>query len=544
MSDIGASEEYPPRQPPSIQRQRQGRHPFQERNRNHFPGLDQILGSSDLKPRFSTFQPLFQQQRQDMSSASNRSVCSSQNVSLMDMSIGARASMTEHLRHIAKFGFDDSPNLHLEDQQHQHQQQKHPNDDEWNQLLDGISWTGADDSFVNMAPILTFHDERCDSIEVTADVSSDFFNSSRIYQLSTPEKNKNRTQAVTTRSRDVSQYVESDSGSAHDSEGSTMMHMFKAAMNLNVSEVVADDRESSFVSFSGVDVSRISGVNDSFADTRRSPDRSGDFFHPFGMSTPSGPGRTDISFSTPGSSDHQPLPSMTFLSPASSFFMSPQKSHFHKRVGGSDNINTLLLSPIAAKAGYIAGKMLRGPPGESMFKSTDRFPDLASDGGAIALESLGIEDIQDQTPSQTANVSEIDIQIHSIARLENSAMSDGNDFCSSSHKNSIGGGFGYQAGSSSSNSVGPHHSPMDRRRFRTVVPHRVFIDEPSDFPEQADDSFSVPSSNTGTTTSMDESNVPLRWTSLLESFDEVAGGRSRQGVNGRTERRVKSSLRI
>ena len=542
---MGASEEYPPRRPPSIQRQRQGRHPFQEMNRNHFPGLDNILGSTDLKPRFSTSQPLFQPQRQEISSATNRSVCSSQNVSLMDMSIGARASMTEHLRHIAKFGFDNSPDLQIMDQQNQQQQQQqHLIDDEWNQLLDGISWTGADDSFNNMAPILTFHDDGYDSIEVTADVSSDFFNSSRIYQLSTPEKNKNRTLAVTTRSRDVSQYVESDSGSAHDSEESTMMHMFKAAMNLNVSEVVADDRETSFVSFSGVDVSRISGVNESFIDARRSPDRSGDFFHPFGMSTPSGPGRRDVSFSTPGSSDHQQLPTMTLLSPASLFHSSPRKSKFHQRVGHCDQINTLLLSPIAAKAGYIAGKMLRGLPEESVFKSTDRFPELSSDGGTIALEGLGIDDLQNQTPNQISNVSEIDIQIHSFARLDDSEMSDGDDVCSSSHKNDSGVRVGYQAGSFSSNSVKPHHSPVDRRRFRTVVPHRVFIDEPSDFPEQADDSFSIPSSNTGTTTGMDDSSAPYRWTSLLESFDEVAGGSSKPYLERRKERRVPSSLRM
>ena len=63
-------------------------------------------------------------------------------------------------------------------------------------------------------------------------------------------------------------------------------------------------------------------------------------------------------------------------------------------------------------------------------------------------------------------------------------------------------------------------SSEDRRRYRTVVPARVFMDEPENFPIQ-DDSFSSRSA-TATSTSDDSgesslSRLPAR--SLLVSFD-------------------------
>jgi hypothetical protein len=488
MSDYGGAP-LPNPPPPRRRRPRQGaRHPFPELDRNNFPGLDPVLKSLH-----------------DETPAANRSVCSSHNASLMDMSIGARASMTEHLRHIAKFGLDGG----APDEQ---QQQLHPSDEEWNQLLDGseASWAnGIDDSFANMASNLIVQDE-LDSIEVIADVSIDFFNSSRIYQLSTPEKNKNVIRAVTTRSTDASPFEESESGSANESEGSAMMHMFKAALNLNVSAVVADDRESSFVSFSGVDVSRISGgLNDSFGDPRRSPDQSVDCFHPFDVATPSRTGRRDFSFSTPGRSEHnQLLPSLRMSPPSSLFAASPAKPSSHS----GDNVNGWCLSPIAATAGRLAGKALR----RDVVKSPDQFPDMSDEGGGVILGDM--DDLQGASPIPITNLS--GFQINSLLHLDDSILSE-DKLCQSRNTKDSGGGSsrGYRAGNSGS--VKPHHTPLDRRLFRTVVPHRVFMDEPSDFPEQADDSFSIPSKNTSNTSS-DESNTRFRSTSLLQSFDDAA----------------------
>lgn len=485
MSDCnGAPLPDPPR--PRRRRPRQVvRHPFQELDRNNFPSLDPVLKSLH-----------------DETAADSRSVCSSQNTSLMDMSIGARGSMTEHLRQIAKFGLDVSA-------PDEEQQELNPSDEEWNQLLDGSQANGIDDSFANTGLNLTIQDE-VDSIEVIADVS-DFFNSSRIYQLSTPEKNKNVIPAVTTRSIDASPFEEFESGSATESEGFAMMHMFKAALNLNVSAVVADDRESSFVSFSGVDVSRISGgLNDSFGDPRRSPDQSVDFSHPFYVATPSRTGRTDFSFSTPGRSEHnQLLPSLR-MSPTSSLFVtSPAKPSSHS----GHNFNGSCLSQTAATAGRLAGQVLQ----RDIVKSPDLFPDMSDEGCGVTLGDM--DDLHRASPIPITNL--LEFQVNSLLHLDDSVLSEDKK-CQSSNTTKENGSVGsrlYKAGNSGS--VKPHHTPLDVRRFRTVVPHRVFIDEPSDFPEQADDSFSIPSKNTSTSSS-DEFSNRFRSTSLLQSFDDAA----------------------
>ena len=520
MSDHEAPSEDAPRRPPSIRRPRMpSRLPFQDMGRDNFPGLDEVLGTGGLKP-----QPPPQQQA--ATDPANRSVCSSVDASLMDMSIGARASMTEHLRHIAKFGFDDSPH-HVSDLQSP--QQLHPSDDEWNLLLDGnsshASWgTRVDDSFANTEVASQLVE--AESIEVFADVSSDFFNSSRVYQLATPEKNKNSNpKKVTTRSRNASQCEDSETGSAQESDGSTMIHMFKTAMSLNDSAVVTEDPESSFLSFCGVDVSRISATNDSFTDARRSPDISMEFFSPFDIETPSRAARRDISFSTPGRTEHVQLTPPRMSPTCSSLKSPPISTRHHNRAVDREKFANLGLSPIAARAGHIAANVLRRTNDAKKLKSPDRFPDLSSDGSA---PMLGDVELCGEIQKNVANLSAILIQPHSdIHLLDVSTLSEEHEFSASINKySSSGSSISKNQTESSSSSIRRRHlTPKDRRRFRTVVPHRVFIDEPSDFPDQADDSFSVPSTNVATASSTDDSSDDLPSTSLLRSFDDVAEDR-------------------
>jgi hypothetical protein len=78
------------------------RNPFLEQERNHFPDFEVALTSG---PIFTTVNDEDNEDDQQCSFV-DHSVCSGGTSSILKMSIGARAALNEHLRHVAKYGID------------------------------------------------------------------------------------------------------------------------------------------------------------------------------------------------------------------------------------------------------------------------------------------------------------------------------------------------------------------------------------------------------------------------------------------------------
>lgn len=227
--------------------------PFSQNGRdgknNNYPGLDHV------------FSP-------------DRSIISPP--SELNMSIGARAAINEHARHIAKYGLDgfgdsSSPSLTQQDNSIVGK------DDEWERLMNGTSISHASFSSTFIGESSKFH-----TLNTTFDQSSDFFNSSRVAMLRTPEKNKAkvdeasrlaRLECVGTSSggRDIN-YSESLSGSANGSDNfdqSGMIGLFNAAMRFRDKVDfedspfqpfdVGDEEQDSLVSYQEPNLSMISG---------------------------------------------------------------------------------------------------------------------------------------------------------------------------------------------------------------------------------------------------------------------------------------------
>jgi hypothetical protein len=208
---------------------------------SNFPSLDDFLQSGiQHQSHNSGFNNDHHVARiPDYSITSNDDISLASNANL---SIGARASLNEHLRHVGRFGIDNSldnteNDRNIVEPAVAYAQPTNPLDVVWNKLVetsvdffDPSSHSGSD----QQTPVDTGHgdelnihdlsiiscsqsvqeamnppsfqyqkiihkedeDEEC--IEVLTDLSaSDYFNSSRVQLLRTPPKNENRTQSVT-----------------------------------------------------------------------------------------------------------------------------------------------------------------------------------------------------------------------------------------------------------------------------------------------------------------------------------------------------------
>ena len=169
------------------------RNPFIQRYRDNFPGLDRALGLDDdhdhRRAQHEQHGSFYDDRvSPDQSICSHQTSSSLQNSSL-NMSIGARAALNEHLRQVALHGIDgqQSPtdtSLSFE---------RLPQDEVWDRLMDGnlsITSTSSPTLIDRLQAVVSISEDGEETVEVVADTSSDFFNSSRIWQLSTPEKNK------------------------------------------------------------------------------------------------------------------------------------------------------------------------------------------------------------------------------------------------------------------------------------------------------------------------------------------------------------------
>jgi hypothetical protein len=272
--------------------QRRHRYPLQDlrvnpfaHNEQSYPGLDHAF-----KTLPSSTSPLSPDRSSSVISA---------HPSDLNMSIGARAAITEHTRHIARYGLDgESPTLtpssspnqsdaysnNHQQQRQEHQHQEHHHSDEWDRLMDGTSMSHA-----SFSSTFIFENSKNQTLNITCDQSSDFFNSSRVALLATPEKNKAKVDEASRLARlggiglrrngngegiCLHSHLESISGSSEVSDSrdqSGMIGLFNAAMKFgekndhNVCNSIIerygdedDEEQESFVSYQEPNLSLLS----------------------------------------------------------------------------------------------------------------------------------------------------------------------------------------------------------------------------------------------------------------------------------------------
>jgi hypothetical protein len=199
--------------------------------------------------------------------------------SSLNMSIGARASLNEHLRHVQKYGLDTST-VQVDDAP---QHAINPLDEEWDRLVESRDSPHNSNNSSSLEDTVLHESATSEvgheSIEVMTNVSIDYFNSSRVNLLRTPTKNRSRRfNAVSSRGDETSFNQSSllddddDDDESDAGESVTMLRMF-AGVGLSPRKLTPPDQ--SFASFSALDISRIS--NDGIeggGGLRRSPDCS------------------------------------------------------------------------------------------------------------------------------------------------------------------------------------------------------------------------------------------------------------------------------
>ena len=325
--------------------------PFRTKERLHCPPLDEAFRCSDPDHRrrkgyshppppssSSLVVAAVEEPDNIMMGEEEIEVDSSSSFLDLDLSIGARAALDEHLRHVARFGIDDddveddvvengdhdgncrlleheaegagvgeerigsfaaSASVGSQIQQHKHHTHAQPTlrdplDDRWERLLNDSeagtpnasfflpgeeeAGSGTDRPSEEAGPGTTtatveMHDG--EAIEVLADLSTDYFNSSRVNLLMTPEKNRLRPPAVTRRrgehSLDTSSSVVTDVSSSflvhnshHDNDNDDNIDDSPSPPSGG-----ADDSFASRAHF-GLDVSRISSAESSHSHSHHS----------------------------------------------------------------------------------------------------------------------------------------------------------------------------------------------------------------------------------------------------------------------------------
>lgn len=273
--------------------------------KNNFPGLDAIFKrNSPPEHRTSNDNDNDNDNRNyDKGGSSNLSISSPDRSSIfaptdLNMSIGARAAIYEHTRHVSKYGLDGD--FHVDDSSPT-KSTIHSSSDEWERLMDGVPCNTSIIADSNVSASFSFYrngngNTSCAGIsenhilDTTYENQSDYFNSSRVMQsLATPEKNKRKVDEASRLARlgigvavrgegagddagsninwnDSVYHSESGSASGGNSlEQSGMLGMFHAAMRLGEQSImeggmgeedVDDDAEAdSFISFHEPDMS-------------------------------------------------------------------------------------------------------------------------------------------------------------------------------------------------------------------------------------------------------------------------------------------------
>jgi hypothetical protein len=188
------------------------------------------------------------------------------------------------------------------------------------------------------------------------------------------------------------------------------------------------------------------------------------------------------------------------------------------------NYSDIALSPIAAQAGSIAvkfGHQLR------LNYPCALFPDIDGLSPSLAVKMNALR-VDEPSPISHANQSGFDLRsVGENCLLDMSSCVEEMGIINKTPP-------GLKPRETVARiKYGSHNSPncakmsscgIDRRQYRTVVPARVFMDEPNDFPYQ-DDSFSVRSKTVATSSNSSDfsgaSRACLPSRSLVHSFDAV-----------------------
>ena len=531
-----------------MSRSRRWEDPFE--GRDNFPMFDEALSSA----------------KKDRSSDNNnvdQSMCST--ASSAALSIGARAALNEHMRHVAKYGLDDSQYgaRMMMEENFSPQRRQNPLDEAWEKLVDtsnnnhilhsSSSSHANENSFLSLADLrlapTTQAGGEGEGIEVmaAADQSSDYFNTSKVMLLQTPERNRSRQIRAVTSRQDGS---EEDSFGSDNDDSPPMMHLFQQHVMAQQSAPAADlsshfsevgggggtpGRDHSFVSLSAVDLSRISAEGSEVhaqttTSTRPSPDSS------FALQDQC---TTILEVPPPDASRSRPdAPLASTISPLSltaTFRPSPPRpqgprtfppawsppkkstpssSHYHYKENDHHAPNfaeALGFSPIGSRAAKSVARTTKNSSSsttsrrrqseqrlssKSLFTDSShqqqqqRQPSSIHTSPALLPDSSSTS-LRPRRRSQQLSGGSMVVEYNN----SNNSLTDDNIsplHSSSEHKKN---GSMMSASLSSSNSNSLNRSTFlvgDRRFYRTVVPSRVFWKEPEDyFPEQYD-SFSVP----------------------------------------------------
>ncbi|CAJ1905274.1 unnamed protein product [Cylindrotheca closterium] len=417
------TEESPPLHPKS----QRSSNPFSESCRNNFPSLENAFvlptkGSSGGGG--------------GSSSDDFQSVCS-QGSSFLNMSIGAMAALADHMRHVAKYGIDGEKTSELttsdDTENNEADTSRNLSDEKWNYLMDHSN-VNTDGSFAAIF-------ENATGVDISfaaTDTSCDYFNTSRVKDLATPERARDIQGIVSTR-EDEYYFGEEDEEDDDDEEGNRSSP-FDQGQEEDCIEGLS--RTLSFESLNNVNISYISNAGSEFL-RRNNPEDSfqepEDAFNFLNIASP-GSRFHDSSFSS--SPKKKPLASRDTTPNFPSFSSrSNQKRYLPPRrpqYSTWDKENATVNRSFGKKNNKIVTKA-NSPP-KPLEKNRPRdFVKVISGGG---------DDEDDPSPISLAQTT-----------------------------------------------PSPENEKLEslltgRRKYRTVVPRRVFLDSPQEFPEEQD-SFSA-----------------------------------------------------
>jgi hypothetical protein len=408
--------------------------PFSEANRNSFPSIDNVFRTgNDCK-----------------------SVCSQGSFhgsSFLNLSIGAFAALGDHMRHVAKYGIDgeeEHDDAEAEDTEESLKELRNPLDKKWDYLLDHSN-VNVDGSFA-----VINENAGVDISFAATDTSNDFFNTSRVKDLATPDRNKDVSGVVMARGEEYA----FDEEESFDAPSPSHLAPPEVVQEQHTEE--AFPRSFSFNSLNNVDISRISNADCPDYSFQEDPE---DAFNFLDIASP-GSRIHDSSFSS--TPRRHPPPSQDNTPKLPSFFSSTDRRSLPPRRfsrSTHDKENSMNRS-----FEHSSGRTKKPSP-LSALGSLPR-------GFLRALGARGEKNTKVQAPSpiphsKTTPPSPVDI--------------------SATNEPSLSG----------------------RRKYRTVVPRRVFLDSPSDYPEEQD-SFSaiLQDDDDGVT-----NESPAR--SLMDSFEAV-----------------------
>ena len=549
------------RLPRSDSRRRRRRNPFSDRCRNNFPDIDGVFKSTTPSSHgpingdngfYNLGGNTFDDEDED-------GCCQHSDIdasSVLNMSIGARAALNEHARYVAKFGIDGEINVEMGIHNNTNYSSDETNseactnvllDDQWERILDlsrvassiGGSISEGIPSPPNSTTVNLYFEsssgekskfEESASIEVMTDVSCDFFNSSRVNLLITPERNKNyRTEMVITRERVGADDnpLSTQLGSSFDNESEIFGYQIENSEQENVLGVDFDRRQGQNdanlqgSSFNLGDISRI--TNNTFSDANFTLDAS--FQNDQKQDVSAGGNKKDNDYGF-GFTGIFGTASPSIILNDSSFFSSSEKQEDRENqesisAANDRKMSTAGLSPEKSSNSSSSIKSVVS----SFFAEACTFAKQVASDVEKSIEGIdslpaeflrGIDICQSDAPSPISQV----LSSHSsrqegstteqgilekahVVDLNNSNSADTNTRCKTTSS---------LASSGVEDSFQIHLT--GRKRYRTVVPRRVYLDVPTQQSnEEEQDSFFAVQSNPETT---------RVGRILLESFEEVA----------------------